>query len=135
MHLIGSITYTNQRTHIYISSRSLAEQVIFDNILPLPSIATSSATKEKEVDEVSWTDRLLITMRHLSEKSIEALIGLSSLKSVYVYVLFFATDTELFIFRKPNVYDVYVESCIQNNVGHHVIFNKMETSLLLGWSH
>ena len=133
--MIGSITYTNQRTHIYISSRSLAEQVIFDYILPLPSIATSSATKEKEVDEVSWTDRLLITMRHLSEKSIEALIGLSSLKSVYVYVLFFATDTELFIFRKPNVYDVYVESCIQNNVGHHVIFNKMETSFLLGWSH
>lgn len=108
----------------------MAEQVIFDYILPLPSIATSSATKEKEVDEVSWTDRLLITMRHLSEKSIEALIGLSSLKSVYVYALFFATDTELFIFRKPNVYDVYVESCIQNNVGRHIKFDRMETSLL-----
>ena len=66
-------------------SRSLAEQVIFDYILPLPSMATSSATKEKEVDEVSWTDRLLITMRHLSERSIVALIGLSGLKSVYVY--------------------------------------------------
>lgn len=66
----------------------MAEQVIFDYILPLPSIATSSATKEKEVDEVSWTDRLLITMRHLSERSIDALIGLSGLKSLYVYALF-----------------------------------------------
>ena len=125
------MTYTNQRT--FISSRSLVEQVIFDYILPLPSIATSSATKEKEVDEVSWTDRLLITMRHLSEKSIEALIGLSGLKSVYVYAppfFFFATDTELFIFRRPNVYDVYVESCMQNNVGRLVIIDKMVTSLL-----
>lgn len=78
-------TYTNQRTF----SRSLVEQVVFDYILPLPSIATSSATKEKEVDEVSWTDRLLITMRHLSEKSIVVLIGLSGLKSVYVYAPFF----------------------------------------------
>ena len=107
----------------FIFSRSLAEQVIFDYILPLPSIATSSATKEKEVDELSWTDRLLIVMRHLSEKSIAVLIGLSGLKSVYVYTLFFATDTELFIFRRPNVYDVYVESCIQNNVGRHTMFD------------
>ena len=126
---IGSMTYTNQRT--FIPSRSLVEQVIFDYILPLPSIATSSATKEKEVDEVSWTDRLLITMRHLSEKSIVVLIGLSGLKSVYVFVLFFASDTELFIFRRPNVYDVYVESCMQNNVGRHVIFDELEISLLI----
>ena len=111
-------------------SRSLAEQVIFDYILPLPSIATSSATKEKEVDEVSWTDRLLITMRHLSERSIVALIGLSGLKSLYVYALYFTTDIDLFIFRRPNVYDVYVESCMQNNVGRRVIFDKMRTSLL-----
>jgi sister chromatid cohesion protein PDS5 len=108
----------------------LAEQVIFDYILPLPSIATSSATKEKEVDEVSWTDRLLITMRHLSEKSIVVLIGLSGLKSLYVYALFFTTDTDLFIFRRPNVNDVYVESCMQNNVGRHVILDKMKISLL-----
>ena len=80
--------HTNQKT--FISSRSLVEQVIFDYILPLPSIATSSATKEKEVDETSWTDRLLITMRHLSEKSIVVLIGLTCLKSVYVYALFFS---------------------------------------------
>ena len=117
---ISSMTYTNQRT--FISLRSSVEQVVFDYILPLPSIATSSATKEKEVDEVSWTDRLLITMRHLSEKSIVVLIGLTCLKSAYVWALFFATDTELSIFRRPNVYDVYVESCIQNNVGRHVIF-------------
>ena len=84
---IGLTTYTNKRT--FITSRSLAEQVIFDYILPLPSIATSSATKEKEIDEVSWTDRLLITMRHLNEKSIVVLIGLSGLKSVYVYAFFF----------------------------------------------
>ena len=85
---IGSTIYTNHRT--FISSRALVDQVMFAYILPLPSIATSSATKEKEVDEVSWTDRLLITMRHLSEKSIVVLIGLSGLKSVYVYALFFS---------------------------------------------
>ena len=79
---IGSTTYTNSK-----NSRSLVEQVMFDYIIPLPSIATSSATKE--VDEVSWTDRLLITMRHLSEKSIVVLIGLSCIKSVYVYALYF----------------------------------------------
>ena len=108
----------------------MAEQVIFDYILPLPSIATSSATKEKEVDEMSWTDRLLITMRHLSERSIVVLIGLSGLKSLYVYTLFFTMDTYVFISRRPNAYDIYVESCIQNNVGRHVIFDKMKTSLL-----
>jgi hypothetical protein len=85
----GSAPRPTTNLRILISSRSLVEQVMFDYILPLPSIATSSATKEKEVDEVSWTDRLLITMRHLSEKSIVVLIGLSCLKSVYVYVLFF----------------------------------------------
>lgn len=96
---------------------------MFDYILPLPSIATSSTTKEKEVDEASWTDRLLITMRHLSEKSIVVLIGLSCLRSLYVSASFSETDTELgHILSRPNVYDVYIESCIQNNVGCHVTF-------------
>lgn len=121
MELPSINTHVNQRT--LVSSRSVVEQVMFDYILPLPSIATSSATKEKEVDEVSWTDRLLITMRHLSEKSIAVLIGLSCLKSLYVSSFFLGRDSELgHVLSRPNVYDVYVESCIQNNVCCYVIF-------------
>ncbi|KAF8970162.1 armadillo-type protein [Flammula alnicola] len=80
--------------------RALVEQVLFDYILPLPSISTSSASKDKEVDEVAWTDRLLNTIRFLSEKSIAVLITLSGLKST-----------------RPNVYDIYLDSCIKNNGG------------------
>ncbi len=47
-------------------------------------MTTSSATKEKEVDEVAWTDRLLNVMRNLSEKSVQLLIGLSGLKALCV---------------------------------------------------
>ncbi|KAF8156995.1 armadillo-type protein [Crassisporium funariophilum] len=80
--------------------RTLVEQVVSEYLLPLPSIATSSATKEKEVDEVAYTDRLLLIMRHLNEKSIGVLIALTNLKST-----------------RPNIYDGYLESCIQNNGG------------------
>lgn len=64
--------------------RSLVEQVLAEYIIPLPSLNTSSATKEKEVDEAAWVDRMLIVMRYLSEKSVQLLIGLSGLKSLYV---------------------------------------------------
>ncbi|PPQ70235.1 hypothetical protein CVT25_011295 [Psilocybe cyanescens] len=81
-------------------TRALVEQVLFDYILPLPSISTSSATKEKEVDEVAWTDRLLSVMRNVSQKTSTLLLGLSGLKSA-----------------RPNVFDHYLDSCVKNNGG------------------
>jgi sister-chromatid-cohesion protein PDS5 len=71
----------------------LVEQVLAEHIIPLPSVVTSSATKEKDVDDIAWTDRLLIVMRYLTEKSTQLLIGLSGLKSQYApysmsYILF-----------------------------------------------
>jgi len=74
-----------QFTAANVELRALVEQILADYIIPLPSIATSSATKEKEVDEIAWTDRLLNTMRYLSEKSVQLLIGLSGLKSTCVH--------------------------------------------------
>ena len=35
-----------------------------------------------EVDEVAWTDRLLLTMRYLDESAFGILSGLTNLKSV-----------------------------------------------------
>ena len=73
-----------QVTSANLEARSLVEQVLAEYIIPLPSLSTSSATKEKDVDEVSWADRMLIVMRYLSEKSTQLLIGLSGLKIPYV---------------------------------------------------
>ena len=73
-----------QVTSANLEARSLVEQVLSEYIIPLPSLSTSSATKEKDVDEVSWADRMLIVMRYLSEKSTQLLIGLSGLKIPYV---------------------------------------------------
>jgi sister-chromatid-cohesion protein PDS5 len=104
-----------QTTSANIEIRTLVEQVLADYVIPLPSLTTSSATKEKEVDEVAWTDRLLNVMRYLSEKSVQLLIGLSGLKSLCV------VDFQCFIHltslqSRPNIFDIYLESCIKNNV-------------------
>ena len=61
-----------------IQHRAVVEQVVSDFILPLP-FATS---KGSEVDETAWTDRLLNTMKYLTEKSLNALLGLSGLRNV-----------------------------------------------------
>ena len=57
--------------------------MVFEYILPLPVISTSSATKDKEVDESAWTDRhrLLHTISYLGEKAMDFLILLSGLKA------------------------------------------------------
>ncbi|TFK41636.1 armadillo-type protein [Crucibulum laeve] len=79
--------------------RSVVEQVVANHILPLPT-ASTSLNKTSEVDEVAWTDRLLITMGRLSEKSINALLGLSGLKAI-----------------RPTPYDHFLDTCIKNNGG------------------
>ena len=52
-----------------------------DFILPLPSLLSPSS-KAGEVDEVTWTERLLNTMKYLTDKSVNALLGLSGLKNL-----------------------------------------------------
>ncbi|KAF6757823.1 cohesin-associated protein Pds5 [Ephemerocybe angulata] len=78
--------------------RNVVEQVIAEHILPLPSSASGS--KGSDIDEVAWTDRLLCVMRYLSEKSIKSLLGLTGLKAI-----------------RPNIYQIYIESCIDYNGG------------------
>ncbi|KAH9477762.1 Sister chromatid cohesion protein pds5 [Psilocybe cubensis] len=97
-------------------TRGLVEQVLFDYILPLPSISTSSATREKDVDEVAWTDRLLSVMRTLTPKTSTLLLSLSGLKT-----------------SRPNVYDHYLESCVKNNGGiidkdEEIIVNRLKNT-------
>ncbi|KAF9482670.1 hypothetical protein BDN70DRAFT_399452 [Pholiota conissans] len=85
-----------QMTSTNSDVRALVEQILLDYILPLPS----ANGKDKEVDVVAWTDRLLGTMRFLEEKPLATLMGLSGIKS-----------------SRPNIYDAYLESCIKNNGG------------------
>ena len=73
-----------QTTSANLEIRSLVELILSEYIIPLPSLSTSSATKEKDVDEVAWADRMLIVMRYLSEGSRQLLIGLSGIKALCV---------------------------------------------------
>ncbi|KAF5383320.1 hypothetical protein D9615_004981 [Tricholomella constricta] len=80
--------------------RTIVEQVVMEYILPLPSSSTPSSSKGGDVDEVAWTDRLLHTMKFLEEKSTNAMLLLTALKQV-----------------RPNVYDHFLDTCVQNNGG------------------
>jgi hypothetical protein len=62
--------------------RALAEQVVAEYILPLPSPGASA--KGYDIDESAWTDRLLNTMKFLDERAIKALLSLTGLKAKYV---------------------------------------------------
>ncbi|KAM6492441.1 Armadillo-type fold [Amanita muscaria] len=75
--------------------RVVVEQVLAEFILPLPS-----NTKGANVDEVVWIDRLLHTMKYLTQTSINALLGLSGLKNM-----------------RPTVYEHFIEACITHNGG------------------
>ncbi|KAF9457542.1 armadillo-type protein [Collybia nuda] len=80
--------------------RLVLEQVVLEHILPLPSSSTPSSSKGGEIDEVAWTDKLLNTMKHLEERSTNAILLLSGLKTV-----------------RPSVFDHFLEVCIKNNGG------------------
>ncbi|KAJ3508895.1 hypothetical protein NLJ89_g5509 [Agrocybe chaxingu] len=85
------LQFTNATNEI----RTQVEQILLEYIFPPPSISTSFASKEKDVDEVAWTDRLLNTMRYLSEKSVATLMGVAGLKA-----------------SRPNIYDHFLGMCI-----------------------
>ncbi|THH06894.1 hypothetical protein EW145_g3765 [Phellinidium pouzarii] len=71
--------------------KSTALQIIADYILPVPS---------KGDDDVAWTERLLVVMRHLDEKGINTLVGISGLK-----------------LARPSPFERYLQCCIDNNGG------------------
>ncbi|KAI0634818.1 armadillo-type protein [Trametes polyzona] len=80
--------------------KALAEQTIADFILPLPTPPASSSSKASEIDEVAWTDRLLLTMRYLDEVAINTLYNFSNLKG-----------------SRPTVYEKFVDACVEYNGG------------------
>ncbi|EDR01919.1 uncharacterized protein LACBIDRAFT_254367 [Laccaria bicolor S238N-H82] len=65
-------------------ARSAVERVMAEYVLPLPTPANVSGSKGSEIDEVAWTDRLLSTLRYLSDQSISTLLSLSGLKQMFV---------------------------------------------------
>lgn len=67
--------------------RAIAEQTLTEYILPLPTLPSSSSSRGVEIDEVAWTDRLLLTMRYLDEVSINTLFNFANLKGRSVCIL------------------------------------------------
>ena len=55
-----------------------------EHILPLPLSSAQSTSKGTDMDEVAWTDRILITMKYLDEKTTSALLTVAGLKQMYV---------------------------------------------------
>ncbi|EKM75631.1 hypothetical protein AGABI1DRAFT_132023 [Agaricus bisporus var. burnettii JB137-S8] len=75
--------------------RDVADRVWAVHILPL-----APGVKAGEVDPVLWTEKLLNVMKHLSDKSIEILVTLSTIKEM-----------------RPGLADRYLEACISYNGG------------------
>ncbi|KAG1784584.1 armadillo-type protein [Suillus plorans] len=93
----------NEILHISSSTqeaRLAAEQVIADFVFPLPSSSSASTSKNVDVNEVAWTDRLLNTMGYLDDRGVNAVLLLSGLKG-----------------SRPSPYELYLQSCVQHNGG------------------
>ncbi|TFK86665.1 hypothetical protein K466DRAFT_492369 [Polyporus arcularius HHB13444] len=80
--------------------KSLAEETIAEYILPLPTPPAASSSKGSEVDEVAWTDRLLLTMRHLDDVSVNTLYSFSNVKG-----------------HRPTIFEKFLAVCIEYNGG------------------
>lgn len=68
----------------FVIFRIVVEQVIADYVFPLPSLlnaASASTSKNAEVDDVAWTERLLNTLRYLDDTAIIAVLSMSGIKS------------------------------------------------------
>jgi hypothetical protein len=103
-----------------VDHRLAAEQVIADFIFPLPSGSSASTSKNVDVNEVAWTDRLLNTMGYLDDRGVNAVLLLSGMKG-----------------SRPSPYELYLQSCIQHNVssGHGCSGHDLHLTLELGWCH
>ncbi|KAH9941134.1 armadillo-type protein [Epithele typhae] len=81
--------------------KSLAEQVLEDHLLPLPLPPAASSSKGTDVDEVAWTDRLLLVSRHLDDEiAMNTLFSFTNLKGV-----------------RPTPFEKFVAVCIEYNGG------------------
>lgn len=58
--------------------RHVAEQVLADYVFPLPSLNQ----KGVDIDEVVWTERMLLTMKFLDQKSVASMLNLTGLKGL-----------------------------------------------------
>ena len=105
-------------------------------VLPLPTPANVSGSKGSEIDEVAWTDRLLSILRYLSDQSISTLLSLSGLKQMFVALSSSVHFLLKHHHRRPNIFDVYLETCIKHNVciSPMIMFTSL-ISLLSGWDH
>ncbi|KAL1759171.1 armadillo-type protein [Schizophyllum commune] len=85
---------------VNLEVRHIAEQVLLEYILPLPTPSSPSTSKNVEVDEVAWTERLLNVMQYLLKEQVNTLLSYSGLKHV-----------------RPSVYDHFVDACVEFNGG------------------
>ncbi|KAF8491907.1 armadillo-type protein [Russula emetica] len=76
--------------------KATAEHALAEYVFPL----ISSYLKENEIDESTWTDRLLTTMKFLNERIISSLISFSGLKTA-----------------RPSIYERFIQCCKENNGG------------------
>jgi hypothetical protein len=83
---------------LFSRHRDSIEQTIVKYILPLPfSSGPSTSKAANDVDEVAWTDRLLLTMKYLSEPSLNSLLSISTLKHVCDHFFFALQELQLII--------------------------------------
>ncbi|KAH9968243.1 armadillo-type protein [Russula dissimulans] len=82
--------------------KAAAERALAEYIFPL----IPSYSKENEIDEFTWTDRLLTTMKFLNERTVNSLISFSGLKLMHV-----SPST------RPSIYERFVQCCKENNGG------------------
>ncbi|KDQ22406.1 hypothetical protein PLEOSDRAFT_171792 [Pleurotus ostreatus PC15] len=83
--------------------RGTIEMVFALYILPLPSSTTTRPSTSKntlEIDDGSWTERLLTVMKFLDEKAIQGLLLLTGMKQ-----------------PRPTVFDHYLDACAKYNGG------------------
>ncbi|KAI0251942.1 armadillo-type protein [Lactifluus subvellereus] len=76
--------------------KAAAEHALAEYVFPL----TASSSKENEIEEPTWTDRLLTTMRFLNERAVSSLISFSGLK-----------------IARPSIYERFIQCCKENNGG------------------
>jgi len=99
-----------------ICCRLAAEQVIADFVFPLPSVSSASTSKSVDVDEVAWTDRLLNTMGYLDDRGVNAVLLLSGMTG-----------------SRPSLCELYLQSCIQNNVSSDLSCSGLDLHLIHGF--
>ncbi|KAH9985602.1 armadillo-type protein [Russula vinacea] len=83
--------------------KATAEHALAEYVFPL----VSSYLKENEIEESTWTDRLLTTMKFFNERTIGSLISFSGLKITQVLPRTF----------RPSIYERFVQCCKDNNGG------------------